>query len=425
MCARVLLCICLCPATPVLAIAPGDDLLTIVIPLETDGHIDLSALVTALARETETPIELPVLPLRLPTQGVSGGLTRTMLQSLLGDQITLAFGAKNLELSVSRAAFTKESMQAWKARLGALADRVRREAQIGRAAYGMRALPSYRPNDPSRPTVCLIHGMNSASGCFVHMIPLLEQAGYGVVLYDFPDNQDLDRTAPQFANDWAALRKQTGERAPWAIAAHSMGGLLAREYVEGERYADDVSTLVLIAPPNHGSALAKAQGILQLLQNVQGVNAAAAGSLVELGEGLGEAADDLVPGSAFLKRLNSRKRRASVKYHILAGDRGFLTKQARRDLDARMETATRAVGVFGKLARLATSSVTDQLDELTDGIGDGAVSVASTRLEGVAEPSMLHANHVELIRGPLLYPEPGPVACMPLVLEWLQPLKAR
>jgi hypothetical protein len=77
------------------------------------------------------------------------------------------------------------------------------------------------------------------------------------------------------------------------------------------------------------------------------------------------------------------------------------------------------------MARLATGGMGAQLDELTDGTGDGAVALRSTRLAGVEEPVVLHANHVELIRGPLLYPAPGPVACMPQLLEWLEPLKRR
>jgi hypothetical protein len=60
------------------------------------------------------------------------------------------------------------------------------------------------------------------------------------------------------------------------------------------------------------------------------------------------------------------------------------------------------------------------LDELTDGKGDGCIAVERTRLEGVADHMTIHANHVELVRGPLLYPEPGPVVCMPVVLRWLE-----
>ena len=62
----------------------------------------------------------------------------------------------------------------------------------------------------------------------------------------------------------------------------------------------------------------------------------------------------------------------------------------------------------------------DLLDELTDGTGDGCVSVERTRLDGVADHLTIHANHAELIRAPLFFRDPGPVACMPDVLRWLR-----
>jgi hypothetical protein len=33
---------------------------------------------------------------------------------------------------------------------------------------------------------------------------------------------------------------------------------------------------------------------------------------------------------------------------------------------------------------------------------------------------VIHANHAELIRAPLLFRDPGPVACMPYLLRWLK-----
>ena len=74
---------------------------------------------------------------------------------------------------------------------------------------------------------------------------------------------------------------------------------------------------------------------------------------------------------------------------------------------------TQNAGIFGRLTKAATADLPDLLDELTDGTGDGCIAVERTRLEGVADHVVIHANHVELVRGPLLYPEPGPVACMP------------
>ena len=142
--------------------------------------------------------------------------------------------------------------------------------------------------------------------------------------------------------------------------------------------------------------------------------------MLSLSDGLGQAADDMLPGSTFLTTLNSRPRRAGVPYHILAGDRGFLTREGREQLEGRLELVVRNAGVFGRLTKAATADLPDILDELTDGKGDGCIALERTRLEGVADHVTIHANHVELVRGPMLYPDPGPVACMPVVLEWLK-----
>ena len=142
--------------------------------------------------------------------------------------------------------------------------------------------------------------------------------------------------------------------------------------------------------------------------------------MLSLSDGLGQAAEDMLPGSKFLKALNRRPRRAGVAYHILAGDRGFLTREGREQIEGRLELVTQNAGVFGRLTRAATADLPDLLDELTDGKGDGCIAVERTRLEGVTDHVVIHANHVELVRGPLLYPDPGPVVCMPYVLKWLK-----
>ena len=109
------------------------------------------------------------------------------------------------------------------------------EASRHRQTYGMRALKSYRPNEPNRPTICLVHGLNSSSGGFVHMIPWLEEAGYGIVIYDYPFNRRLEESCAIFARDWAAFRREVRDKLPWSIVAHSMGAFLARSLVEDDR----------------------------------------------------------------------------------------------------------------------------------------------------------------------------------------------
>ena len=116
--------------------------------------------------------------------------------------------------------------------------------------------------------------------------------------------------------------------------------------------------------------------------------------------------------------LNARPRRAGLPYHTIAGDGAFLSAVARKQIDARLGLDGRPA-LFGGLVRLAATNLPAQLDEITEGTGDGCVSVAATRLDGVADHLVIHANHLELIRAPLLYPDPGPVVSMPHILRWL------
>jgi hypothetical protein len=104
----------------------------------------------------------------------------------------------------------------------------------------------------------------------------------------------------------------------------------------------------------------------------------------------------------------------------MAGDVGFLTRDGRAQIEGRVELVNRNAGILGRFTQAATSDLPELLDELTDGTGDGCVAVGRTKLEGVTDHVILHANHAELIRAPLLFPDPGPVACMPEVLRWLE-----
>ena len=324
-------------------------------------------------------------------------------------------------MTIDERILVAEKRDEWLGRLRNLGEKAG-EAARKRQSYGMHALKSYRPNDPTRPTVCLIHGLNSSSGGFVHVIPWLEEAGYGIVVYDYPFNRSLDESCAAFRATglrFAARRKIGFPGRSWPTRwGHSWRGRSSRTTRPGAR---DVSSLIMIAPVNQGSQLAKVQTIMQISNGLKAINGKdATKAMLNLSDGLGQAAEDMLPGSAFLKALNRRPRRAGVPYHILAGDRGFLTREGRDQIEGRLELVIRNAGIFGRLTKAATADLPDLLDELTDGKGDGCVAVERTRLEGVADHVTIHANHVELVRGPLLYPDPGPVACMPVVLKWLK-----
>ncbi|SIN93064.1 Serine aminopeptidase, S33 [Singulisphaera sp. GP187] len=402
------------------AAAADQEPIEIRIPLANSRELDVGVLVAKLSALTGVRVKPPVGKLFLPVAGVGGGLSRTTLATILGDDMRLEVDQGVLIVEVERRVLDPDRLHGWTESVQRLAEHVDREAKR-RAKYGMRALKSYRPNDPGRPTVCLVHGLNSSSGGFVHMITPLEEAGYGLVVYDYPFNRSLAESSAQFAQDWQSFRRSVGEKRPWAIVAHSMGALVARSFVEDpESPVSDFSTLIMVAPVNQGSSLAKAQTFLQLLNGVQAIqNKKTTEALAHLGDGLGEAAQDLTPGSAFLTALNRRPRREGVSYHIVAGDAGIVSSEARRTVEARINAMRKEGGLLGGLTRFATADLSTRLDEVSDGFGDGCVSVASSRLPGVTDHVVLHANHAELIRAPLLFADPGPVACMPDLLRWL------
>lgn len=411
----------LIPAALGAASSPGDGPVEVRMPLDESGAVDLAGLVAKLGTVAGLEPDRAVPAVKLPVQGLSGAMGRTFLGEALGPDVALTVEPSALVLRIESGGDAGRA--GLRTRVLELARQA--ETEAARASrYGFRGRASYLPADPTRPTVCLVHGMNSSSGSFIHLIPALEAEGFGVVVYDYPFNRDLDESVAAFGRDWAAFRARTGDARPWAVLTHSMGALLARAYVEGPAYRGDVSDLILIAPPNQGSAVAELQGLLQWIEAAQALNgnkpSERRGGLLHVREGLGAAAEDLVPGSRFLVQLNGRPRRQGVRYRILAGNEGFLDEPTRRQIEARMKLVQRSGGLIGGLTRLALGTgVTAALDEVTDGTGDGCVAVASTSLEGTDPPVVIAANHVALIRGPLLYPEPGPIACWPHVREWL------
>lgn len=390
------------------------------VAIDAAGDVPVAEIVDRLARASGISVERPPAGLSLSTRGLSRALARAMLAEALGPGVEVAFRPGWMVLTIDEYRLAPDRQGEWAGRLRDLSARAA-EAARRRENYGMRGRASYRPNDPGRPTVCLVHGLNSSSGGFVHLIPWLEEAGYGVVVHDYPFNRPIAESCERFARDWSAFRKQAGERRPWAILAHSMGALLARSLIEDDAtWGGDVSSMILVAPVNSGSHLARMQTMIQLVEGLQSIRSKkTARAMLDLSEGVGEAANDMLPGSPFLVAMNRRPRRAGVPYHIIAGDVGFLDREGRARIEARLDLLNRNAGIFGRLAQAATADVPALLDELTDGTGDGCVAVDRTRLAGVSDHVSVHANHAELIRAPLLFRDPGPVACMPETLRWL------
>src|SRR5262249_29234775 len=160
------------------------------VPINEAGGVSVAEIVRRLARAGGVAGDRPPAGLTLSTKGLSRALAPPPPIEAVGPEVGGGVRQGGMVLPRDERILAPARRAEWAGRLRDLSDRAA-EAARRRDSYGMHARPSYRPNDPGRPTVCLVHGLNSSSGGFVHMIPWIEEAGYGIVVYDYPFNRPI------------------------------------------------------------------------------------------------------------------------------------------------------------------------------------------------------------------------------------------
>jgi pimeloyl-ACP methyl ester carboxylesterase len=245
--------------------------------------------------------------------------------------------------------------------------------------------------DPNRPLVVLIHGLDSHSGIWYSMAQLLGAQGYQVAYFGFPSDGPIAEDANRLADEMAELHKAF-PRLRVDLIGHSMGGLIARGYIEGDRYTQPVDRFIALGPPNHGSPWTRERFLLEANEQYWLWRINKDWSPIWMfTDGHGEAADDLKPDSGFLKALNERPRRAGVRYTIVRGDHDILTRFGADAIGAVENCLPKRVWGLrqcqGGLKRVETRLAKMQSD------GDGVVTIASANLEGVEDVITLHADH--------------------------------
>ena len=251
--------------------------------------------------------------------------------------------------------------------------------------------------DPSKPLVVLIHGLDGDRGDCLPLGELLQHAGHQVAYFSYPGNQPIADSGALLGQDLRRLHHRYPQLRIDLIG-HSMGGLVAREYVEGPEYVGGVERLIQVAPPNAGSSWARIRWVLGAQENYHLRRADPNWHWTWLiTEGMGEAGDDLLPGSPFLRRLNSRPRRQGVLYTVVAGNK-TRAQQLEAGCLQRVSCwiprwARTWWGVRQCYGRLNWTA-THVRDEMGD--GDGPVSLCSTKLAGVSDFVVLPADHLSL-----------------------------
>ena len=245
--------------------------------------------------------------------------------------------------------------------------------------------------------VLLVHGLHSAPESVDEILPEIRRLGLACGVMRYPNDQPLVDSARLLSAALKQIATQQPERRVSLITC-SMGGLVARAAVEDpELDPGNVDHLIMVAPPTHGSSLARFAFALEIWEYIDNEDQRRAVRRLYQGieDGLGEAGDDLQPGSPFLETLNARQRNPKVRYAIFLGTGGYLTDAMLDSLRKRLEAAGarhRFVQFFGP----KLDEYLQDMDEVVRGKGDGAVALTRGRLEGVDDTVVLGFDHLTM-----------------------------
>lgn len=266
------------------------------------------------------------------------------------------------------------------------------------AESGERAIAAA---DFVQPKVIFVHGLKSSPKRFDEIRRYLRSKGFATAAAGYDDQQSVRESAKQLSALLQSKLKtiSIGNEGPLhdvVLVGHSMGGLVAREWIENkELYHPSLKRLITVGTPHKGSSWASMPPLLDLFDDgnldVSGVMD------VLLHKNSAAGMNDLMPGSSFLESLNARPRRPGVQYTSIVGTGSPVTEaevlQARETL-RRLSTEDG----FLKAIQPRIRPLLGSFDEVIQGQGDGVVAVSSATIPGVDDTVIVPLAHIDFFR---------------------------
>jgi pimeloyl-ACP methyl ester carboxylesterase len=273
------------------------------------------------------------------------------------------------------------------------------KARYGMTFYDAQGKPCAVPKSlahSKRYVVVMVHGLDEPGLLWQSAVPALLENNYQPIEFKYPNDQPIHSSAELLGECLAELRKRGVTRV--SIVSHSMGGLVSREMLthadlyggngRGHDKYPDVQRLIMVGTPNYGSQLAHLRFASEARDQV--VQAFSGDGILfgSIFDGAGEAGIDLLPDSKFLTDLNKRPHPRNVALTIISGRASPLNEEK--------------ISIFRKSVpatlKAAADKSTSAWKDLVAGVGDGAVTLASSRLKGVDDFVVVAGNHLTMIR---------------------------